>query len=287
MSWRCLVLFGLIVVASLASGAGPGAAEAARVDASLVAETSAVPARGIIWVGLRQKIAKGWHTYWRYPGDSGLPIQIEWKLPAGVTAGPLHWPRPEAYPVGPLVNFGYADEVLLMAPIEITEAARLDGGLPITAEADWLVCREICIPERKTLALTLGVAATPRPDPESAALFARYRALLPEASPWKATASRTGSRLELRLALPRNELDTVSTARFFPGNEGLIDNPAPQSVSIGPDGLTLAMTVGARVGHGLDELEGLLVIESRRDGQRQTRDVLVGPVPIVSTAGRR
>ena len=47
---------------------------------------------------------KGWHTYWQNPGDSGLPTTLEWKLPAGVEAGPIEWPAPRVLPVGPLVN---------------------------------------------------------------------------------------------------------------------------------------------------------------------------------------
>ena len=77
-------------------------------------------------VALRLAIAKGWHTYWRNPGDSGLPTTLAWKLPAGVAAGPIEWPAPRALPVGPLVNYGYEGEVLHL--VTLTPTGRLRPG---------------------------------------------------------------------------------------------------------------------------------------------------------------
>ncbi len=73
-------------------------------------------------VALRLSMEKGWHTYWRNPGDSGLPTTLEWKLPAGVEAGPIEWPAPHVLPAGPLVNYGYDGEVLLL--VELRRHAR-------------------------------------------------------------------------------------------------------------------------------------------------------------------
>src|SRR5258707_14977487 len=88
-----------------------------HVEAELVPENTALTPGRPLTVALRLAMQRGWHTYWQNPGDSGLPTTIEWKLPAGLSAGPIQWPVPRVLPVGPLVNYGYEGEVLLLVDI--------------------------------------------------------------------------------------------------------------------------------------------------------------------------
>ena len=81
-----------------------------HVTASLVGETRNVVPGQPLHVALRQQIAPGWHTYWRNPGESGLPTTIDWSLPPGFTAGPIQWPTPERFVVDPVVGYGYHDD---------------------------------------------------------------------------------------------------------------------------------------------------------------------------------
>jgi thiol:disulfide interchange protein DsbD len=75
-----------------------------RVRMELISEHGGVEPGASFWVGLRQRIAPGWHTYWLNPGDSGEPMTIEWALPAGFEAGGIVWPHPERIPVGPAMK---------------------------------------------------------------------------------------------------------------------------------------------------------------------------------------
>src|SRR5215217_4525953 len=111
-----------------------------NVRAELLADASAVKPGEPFWVGLRQTIRPKWHTYWKNPGDSGLPTEITWKLPAGVKAGPIVWPAPTLVDVGGIINYAYQDEVLLL--VKITPPADLATGstLALAADANWLVC---------------------------------------------------------------------------------------------------------------------------------------------------
>ncbi|MCX7197026.1 MAG: protein-disulfide reductase DsbD family protein, partial [Proteobacteria bacterium] len=84
-----------------------------RVQVELVPEPSTARPGEPVQAVLRMRIAPGWHTYWMNPGDSGLATSLEWRLPAGVAAGALSWPVPKRLPVGPLMNYGYENEVLL------------------------------------------------------------------------------------------------------------------------------------------------------------------------------
>ena len=84
-----------------------------RAAASLAADMAAVAPGEAFRVGLRLRLAPGWHSYWRNAGDAGAPTEITLTLPEGAAAGPLAWPAPERIEYGPLVNFGYTGEVLL------------------------------------------------------------------------------------------------------------------------------------------------------------------------------
>lgn len=93
-------------------------AEEAHVRADLLSEAEAVQPGRPFWVAVRLRMDPDWHTYWKYPGDSGLPTRVEWTATEGVEAGPLQWPVPERIEMPPLVNYGYHGEVWLLSRFE-------------------------------------------------------------------------------------------------------------------------------------------------------------------------
>ena len=107
-----------------------------------------------VWAGLQLQHAPKWHTYWLNPGDSGLPTQLTWQLPTGVTAGDIVWPTPKKFPLGTLANYGYDGTVLLAAPLTVSRQWQ-GKHLSIGVTASWLACRTECIPEEATLQITL------------------------------------------------------------------------------------------------------------------------------------
>jgi thiol:disulfide interchange protein/DsbC/DsbD-like thiol-disulfide interchange protein len=122
-----------------------------HVRAELVAYAPEGVASGkTVWVGLQLAHQPHWHTYWLNPGESGLPTQLQWTLPAGVKAGDIQWPTPKKIPTGNLANYGYEDTVLL--PVALTIAPDFKPSLfgsdvEVKLQAHWLVCRTECIPE--------------------------------------------------------------------------------------------------------------------------------------------
>ena len=142
---RILALALLTLVApSAAAQSFPrfGAAEK-HVDAELIAATDAIVPGQPLTVGLRLKHEHEWHTYWQVPGDSGLPTQIKWQLPAGLNAGAIAWPHPKRLPVGPLMNFGYEGETLLLTTVQVP--ADLPIGTPITLNARHVARLQGCL----------------------------------------------------------------------------------------------------------------------------------------------
>ncbi|HSV79170.1 MAG TPA: thioredoxin family protein, partial [Ramlibacter sp.] len=129
-----------------------------RVRAELVAHApQGVEAGQTVWLGLQLAHQPEWHTYWKNSGDSGLPTQLTWTLPAGVVAGDIAWPVPKKIPIGNLANYGYEGTVLLPVPLTITPEFKpsLAGALDIKLQAQWLVCRKECIPEEGSFMLKL------------------------------------------------------------------------------------------------------------------------------------
>ncbi len=134
-----------------------------HVRAELIAHAHDGVAPGSpVWVGLQITHQPEWHTYWKNAGDSGLPTEMTWTLPAGVSTGEIAWPVPEKIPVGNLANYGYENTVLLPVPLEVSTLYKppmaLGGSTPamdIQLKASWLVCRKECIPEEGTFSLSL------------------------------------------------------------------------------------------------------------------------------------
>ena len=164
----------------LALAAESAAVTSPRVTATLLSSRDAVAPGERFKLALVQKLAPHWHTYWLNPGDSGEPTQIKWDLPAGASAGEIQWPAPKAIRVEPLVNFGFEGTVLL--PLEITVPADAKPGenFALKAEATWLVCEKICIPEEGSFSLDLPIAAASAVDQAAEARIEAAIASLPK-----------------------------------------------------------------------------------------------------------
>ncbi len=212
-----------------------------RATATLVANRDAVAPGEDFRLGLRLRLAPGWHTYWRNPGDAGAPPEIALTLPDGASAGPVEWPAPHRIPTGPLVSFGYEGEVLL--PLRVTPPPGLAPGdtLVIEAAATWLVCADICIPEEGSFRLDLPVGPAGLADASLAPLFTEAEAAVPRPSPFAARAALAGERGSLTLADPALSAASVRDAVFFPDDTGLIDNAAPQPLRLADGSLTLGL----------------------------------------------
>ncbi|HEX4943711.1 MAG TPA: thioredoxin family protein [Usitatibacteraceae bacterium] len=237
-----------------------------HVEAELFAEQVAATPGKPAPVGLRLRMDEHWHTYWKNPGDSGLPTKIRWTLPEGWSAGPIQWPHPEAQRVGPLMNYGYSDEVMLLTDLTPPADAK-PGPVAIRADATWLVCKDICIPEKATLALAFAVAAgEPGAASANAALFARTRARLPVTpAGWISGSTLAGNKLTLRVMPPPGSTAPAKVS-FFPDRENFVDHPAPQAMVRDGNGFRLDVKLVDPVATGFKATSGVFVAESSWPG---------------------
>lgn len=162
-----LILVGVSSWAQLASK-GSGASGAVVTTPHVRAELIAHAPQGIepgqpLWLGLQITHQPEWHTYWKNPGDSGLPIEMAWTLPAGLDAGEIAWPLPKKIPIGTLANYGYEGTVLLPVPVTVASTfapKALSGDATVRLRATWLVCRKECIPEEGEFTLSIPARST-------------------------------------------------------------------------------------------------------------------------------
>jgi thiol:disulfide interchange protein/DsbC/DsbD-like thiol-disulfide interchange protein len=216
-----------------------------HVTAELVADRQGIAPGETIHVALRQQIQKGWHTYWRNSGDSGEATRIKWELPAGWQAGDFTWPAPRRLPVGPLMNYGYEGEVLLPVALTAPAGAKPGDKVALKAQASFLVCAEICVPEDDALSLTLPVTATPSPaDPRWDGEIARTLAAAPKPAGLAAVFQPRPVGVALAVTGPAVKGADLANAYFFPFESTVIDHAKPQSIERGPEGLTLTLAPG-------------------------------------------
>jgi thiol:disulfide interchange protein/DsbC/DsbD-like thiol-disulfide interchange protein len=267
--------FLLFVFLSVAGAAHAAMVDAGHVQVELRPAAAAIAPGGTLYVALHQKIRPGWHTYWRNPGDAGEPPKLAWTLPAGWSAGDIVWPAPKRLPVGPLMDYGYEDEVYLPIPIRAPRTATIGRPARLKADVSLLVCKDICVPETATLVLDLPVAAAGGgvTDPGVAGALAAA----PKRPPLKGAMAFTGGRLKLAAASPVLRGPSVSEAYFFPFDSTVIDHAKPQTVERGPGGLTLSLAPGFAFtkGPAPSSVSGVLEV----DGRAYELDAAKGALP--------
>jgi hypothetical protein len=186
------------------------------VRASIEPAAAVAPPGGEAEVAVVLAVEPKWHIYWENPGDSGVPPELEWQLPEGVTAAPPRWPRPMVFQSPHETSFGYEGEAGLVVALRIA-ADLAEGEHPIRVRVRWMACREQCLVGISEARGTLRIVAADR---------------LAEAAEVPPAVARWRSRLPL--------------ARW-PGFESRIDPPAGG----GPPGSGVLRLRGESRGHGL------------------------------------
>ncbi|PTM40134.1 thiol:disulfide interchange protein DsbD [Bosea sp. 124] len=235
--WRQVVLALALLAPGLAMAAESAAVSTPRVTATLLSSRDAVAPGERFHVALVQKIAPGWHTYWRNPGDSGEPTRIDWTLSQGA-AGEIQWPAPKAIPVEPLVNFGFEGTLLLPVEIAVPQNVKPGERLTLKANATWLVCEKICIPEEGAFQLDLPVASSGLVDEAAQSRIEAARAALPAQAGSKGRLAAEGEGLALTLP---GLSGAATDLRFFPHSDTLIDHAAKQDAAPASVGTVLRL----------------------------------------------
>jgi thiol:disulfide interchange protein DsbD len=232
-----------------------------HVKLELVSEQNALVSGEELFLGIQFDLKEGWHTYWMNPGDSGEAPRIEWQLPVGFQEGPIQWPYPERLVTPPFADYGYKHQVLLIAPIRLPPQLREGETENIAAQVHYLICRDVCIPGQKQLALSLPVKNRAAAS-LSHELFAAARARVPKPRPRSWNISAASIRDEFVLNLQTGELTKM--LQFFPFHAEQIENATSQEMTVFPGGVRLHLKKSNHLLKPIARLQGVIVLDSER-----------------------
>ncbi len=152
-----------ILATALAALIGLMPLTAAAITADDVVQAEVLPgwqtAQGTRMAALHLSLADHWKTYWRAPGDAGIPPSFDWSGSSNIARVTMHWPRPEVFHLNGMQSVGYMNSLVL--PLEFTPRDPAQPML-LRAKVDIGVCNDICIPA--TLTLSADLAGQGRPD---------------------------------------------------------------------------------------------------------------------------
>jgi thiol:disulfide interchange protein len=254
----------LLLAAGLPAKALSNSADAPHVHVQLVVPGSELNRGATANAGFYFKLEPGWHIYWKNAGDAGEPPHVKWTLPDGITAGPLQFPAPRRLPLGPLMDFGYEDEVLFPLALNVAQGAKA-GPAVIHAKVDWLVCQASCIPGKAELELSRDVNEHPGKPAlvkADADIFTRLGGRLPKSLPAGVKAAFQPTKEGFRLSISTGRKETE--AAFFPADQEILDNPAAQRIAPAANGLILDLKKDANLAANPAQLKGVVELSDGR-----------------------
>jgi thiol:disulfide interchange protein len=130
------------------------------VSVHLIADTSAIEPGKPFRIGADFSLAPGWHIYYQNPGDTGMPTNVEIKVPAGYQVLKVEWQKPKKFEENGFTTYGYADETVIAITVLPPPDLRPGESVQFTAEISWLACKDSCIPGNTTGSIILPTGQT-------------------------------------------------------------------------------------------------------------------------------
>ncbi len=236
-----LALLALIAVGAAHAqtfGTGP-----LTVPATLEAETVRPAAGSTATLALAFRPQPGWHGYWTNPGEAGLPMRLDWTLPAGVWVGEPRLPVPDLLLISGLANHVFEHDYAALINLRLPGGLRPGTELPVSVSANWLACTdEICVPQSDTLSLLLTVGDG-RIEAGERARFDGWRAALPRPLGSSATYQVTGNEISVAVPLPADV--ALEGPHLFAFETSALDSAAAQTVRRTEDRLIVTTRLGS------------------------------------------
>ncbi len=246
-----------------------------NVKAELISEVKSIQPGEKFWVAVRLDMADEWHTYWRNPGDAGIPTEIEWTLPENFSVSEIHWPWPVLFETSGVVSYGYKNKVLLLS--EITPPAEISNDkLSINADVNWLECKELCLPGGAELSLTLPVGSEQELNEQWIDSFRDAREMHPVVSKtWEFSSAGTDSSIIIQIVMPEQERINHKKLRFLPYDEGIYNNSKEQNIKINDRGIVLEVMFADFKLKYPDNVRGIIKFEEPVKSVVQAVEIMV------------
>jgi thiol:disulfide interchange protein DsbD len=228
---------------------------------SLVSEHSTVVPGGSEWVGIRFELEAGWHVYWTNPGDSGEPPKITWSVPSGIQLGALQFPPPKRIADHGMTDYGYDGSVVLLSQLTISRNFPSNKG-EISGDVRYLVCREVCVPGKDHLRLSLDVGGVVK-NSMAADLIRETHKRLPEALPRGMQVHAVSQADDFVIAVEGLRPGIGALRDFIPSEAQVIENSARPKAQPGVDQARLTVKKSEQLSRPVSELRGLLLIGNK------------------------
>ncbi len=193
-----------------------------------------------------------WHVYWENPGDSGLPVNIEWVAPDGFEFSDISWATPEKISYDGLANYGYYNKVTLLQTLKTPDILPKN----ITANISMLICNEICIPENHSISINLRELGNQDNSD--------YIKAAQEKLPTKLNGDFEYFEQDnnLIISLKPDDISMLQgDIEFFPLDWGVIKNSAMPSIKINGDEIIISHERGDQELSEISDLKGLIVVD--------------------------
>ena len=275
-----------VMLLALAFGSGEAIAQTPGmkifVHAGLDAESNEPAPGETVTLALTMRPDKGWHGYWQNPGDAGVGLVLDWKLPQGVSVGQPRFPVPETLIISGFMNYIYKTPHAILVDVKIAPNVAMGTKLPIGVDAEWLACTDrVCVPQRGSLALELVVGAG-KVEASQRTQFDAWRAALPVPLDRAARYAVNGKAIQIAVPFPANA--QLAEPYFFPVTLELFDYVSPQNVRRVGDWLVIETQLSPDFkGQPPESIEGLLRINKDQGLLIKTK---AGTVPSGGTVVR-
>lgn len=155
---KCFGFIGLFLVLGMGFVFG-GSVRSGKAEVELFAKHFVVEAGGETVVAVRLRPDKGWHSYWKNPGEMGMPTSVAWEVPEGVTVDELEYPAPHLFMSSGIKSLGYEGEVVLLAKLKVGANVKL-GRISVQAKVAWLTCTaDACVPGNGEVSVAFEVGS--------------------------------------------------------------------------------------------------------------------------------
>ncbi len=255
-----------------------------RAQAQLVTSYDTAAPGQDIFVALSLRLEPHWHTYWRNAGGPGYPADVKFEILGAaddsLRFGDIIWPLPKAIvnktgdPNFKIISYAFEDRLLLPIPLRISKNVKPDQVITIRAQATYLVCDEICLPEMAELILPL-VIGEPVKDARWSANILRTLNNAPKPDNLQAAATLTDGKLQIDISGNTLDFAAIKNPYFFPYEQDIIEASAEQLIVRGDKGLRLKLKPSFGLKDGIKNVPGVLAFEEKTGDGWQKRGIVV------------
>ena len=242
-----------------------------KVQAKIIRTAYLADKDSSIQLGLLIQLAKDWHIYWKNPGDTGIPTTIEWKVPKDFKLLNKHWSIPKAFEFDGLVSYGYEDQVLFFAELQIPNNTS-ESEINLSVKIESLICKDVCIPFDTLINYQLDLRKSFMPDEYIADLFTKTTNELPVPVESNFITARNNSdKVYLRIDDSSNITFDKSNIFFLPYENGLFTNTMKQLIQIGKGFSELILEADQFRTKEPEEVYGLLIYDFTENNIKHTK----------------